>query len=738
MSLLVERNRGVESRSGEHRADGDPARYGPYFIAAASFFALVTIIFPVPAVLTALSSAVYWLAVPGGLWAIHSKWPTVVRLGVTPAIGVAILIALSTAQVWSGIWMPTLWSIIVMLASTVIGLGLIWRQGQTQLSVKSVWARRPAMVTWWNTVFAAAIVAWLFAIPDLRSAPYTQFGLLAVQPRAMAISIVVLIVLFFWAVRKDWLGSAVVALLGISAVLRLTPVLATEAPLYSWTAKHVGVVDVITNAGTLPVGHDIYFSWPGMFTASAWFVATTGIEAVTLAHWFTPMIHIVTMGAMAAVARSAGLRREQVLIAVFLAQILWWVGQDYFSPQAVAMALALGVIACALQGSSVKAPVTKAGSEKKALAAQEATRGAVPWSLLLFAATVVTHQLTPFWLIAGLAALAFFGRVPGVAFWIMAIILSGYTWVNWGYVDQYGAVSSSSPLDNTQAATVTNDPDSERALAQNIYRVIAVSVWFPSLVLGLIALWKRRVWAFPGLAIGFSPFALIVVQTYGGEAVLRVFLYSTAGMAVLLAPLIAKLWTRPIGHTRGTKWRSRLVATAVFAVVLIWGALGSYAYFNTWFGNRVTTAQIDVTNTLVEEIPGPAYISSARGLWPHRGSAGYLERAEERWDFERQLWSVLPRPLPAPADMAEAFEVMMERLETSDVPNYVMFADQSFAEARYDAANEIARLNLMHEFILESPDWEFVMSEGDVEVFRYVPPQAVDSAAATWVPDGDS
>lgn len=125
-----------------------------------------------------------------------------------------------------------------------------------------------------------------------------------------------------------------------------------------------------------------------------------GITAMTVAHVFAPAMHVLMALTVYTAARVIGRSRRTALTAAFIAEIVNWVGQDYFSPQAWTIVLVFGMFALLL--------------------ASPRSRACGVLAIPVFAATVPTHQLTPFWAIGATCALCLFKRAKP---WWVALVM---------------------------------------------------------------------------------------------------------------------------------------------------------------------------------------------------------------------------------------------------------------------------------------------------------------------------
>jgi hypothetical protein len=158
----------------------------------------------------------------------------------------------------------------------------------------------------------------------------------------------------------------------------------------------------------------------------------------------------------------------------------------------------------------------------------------------IFLAMTVSHQLTPFLLLGGLIALLVFGRTTlrgfpvilavtmvawislgAIAFW------SGHLNLIVGDVGHLGANVSTSLTGRIQGSPGRLDVLAIRIALAGTIAVIA-----------LVGAIRRRMLGYGDwslLLLGFAPFPVLAVQSYGGEALLRAYLFALPFVALLAA-----------------------------------------------------------------------------------------------------------------------------------------------------------------------------------------------------------
>lgn len=400
--------------------------------------------------LRAVSLAVFVAIGPGAAVLTWVRIPRRAVLSTVPILGAAITTLVAMAAMWSYRWSPPeiLWVQIV----GVCGSSAYWyyRHRETLLTAAAgVRWRKVAVsaVTGQSVVrehlslllSAFALALWLVAVPGLPGVEASYYGLLfSGTGPLLAVCIVVCAWALLVAVRDRRLIPAAVAVGAAIIVSRVTTVVATEVPLYDWTYKHLAVVDyILVNGRIAPDGTDIYAQWSAFFVMFAWFSDVTGIAPITIAHVFAPVIHVLIALAVYCAARVLGRSRRTALTAAFLAEVFNWVGQDYFSPQAWSLTLAFGMIVLLL--------------------ASPRSRASGVLAIVVFAATVPTHQLTPFWAVGVACLLCVFRRArPWWVSVVMVAIVGSYLLLNLEAVLPYGMFSGSSVVSNATSNVVSS------------------------------------------------------------------------------------------------------------------------------------------------------------------------------------------------------------------------------------------------------------------------------------------
>ncbi len=672
MTALLDRTTGTAGRAASvggprPRASAGRVRLRPADLALVAAAAGGIALLPVGSALSSILLAVFVFAGPGAAVITWVPVPRYARIAAVPTLGAALMTLVTIAAMWSYRWNPV--GIAALGVAAVAGSSLLWYFRRGGLPEFRAWPRatadalRAAVVAPGLTVptvlTVAGLVCWSVALPSLPGSEAGFYGLVASGSGWWLLPATALIAIaFVWAVRSGRFGAAVFAVAAMLAVLRVTTWLGTEMPLYDWTYKHVAVVRYVQEYGLItPNGTDIYTQWPAFFVASAWFCDVTGLDPMTLAHVFAPVIHLLLAVIVYSAARLLGQPPMTALIAVFVAEVVNWVGQDYFSPQAWAIVLAFGLLVLLL-----------------------ASRGAPRAALLAvipFAAMVPSHQLTPFWIVGAAGLLVIFRCArPWWAVGLMVLIVGGYLALNLEAVAPYGIFSGGNPVANA-ASNVAMTGVPAKIHTSIICRGLSVAVFAAAAASALWAWRTKQRHVLSRTLLAFCAVGLLLAQGYGGEAIFRIYLYSLLGCALLIAPAVAAL----LGSRRPGVW-GRVGVGAAAAGLVAAALAGLYSFFALWPIVVESKSQVETMSRIVSEAePGSRFMMMAASGMPTRTTAHYaaMTLANPYFDDPIEL-EYGSRPDLFPTDQDLGFFAW--KVSENPFPTYISFSPQS--ERRMD------------------------------------------------------
>jgi len=431
--------------------------------------------------------------------------------------------------------------------------------------------------------------AWAYGVSRLRRQTIGPYGLLASADLWFFVGLAVLLAGCLIELSRPkpraWLfGVYLVSL--ITAIHATVPILFGGTPEYAWVYKHIGIVQVLGRYGRVTDSSNIYQQWPALFAAVAAVSALAGVGPLSFAAWAPLAFELAGALVLLGVYRMlAGDRRVAYLAVLLYEGLVAWVGQDYLSPQAFGYLLWLGVVTIIARWLLIPAPVPAArGLIARARApflaglrtppeASPARRAlAVALIAVIYFAICAAHQLTPYLGLAGVTALAVLGllRLGWLVPLVLGVIAGGYLAPRVGLIShQFGGLfSGGNPIGNASGVRgITPRPG--QATTAKIVHVLAAFMWLSALA----AIVRRRRAlgrVIIPAALAFSPFVILGAQSYGGEAIYRVFLFSSPWCALLIAEALVEL--------RAARWR-RLVTVltaCVCAGALAAGLQGLY------------------------------------------------------------------------------------------------------------------------------------------------------------------
>jgi len=409
---------------------------------------------------------------------------------------------------------------------------------------------------------------------------------------------------------------------------------------------HVGFADYIARSGETLPELDARFSWPGFFALTAMATRAAGMpDAMPLLAWAPVGFNLLYAAVVFRLARMSSTDARTAWLALWLFFPANWVGQDYFGPQAMNYLFYLVLLMVLLRwfhpvrpgglyrqrpsGSPVGLLLRLLRLPPRPLPLDRVADQASPASLVgllavvlaVFAASTVSHQLTPVAIVVSVGALVLVRRctlrtLPVLlAVMLMAYISYGAVAYWQGHLhDMFGSFGNvGGTVKDGAVERVRGDAGHQLVVWLRV--VLALVVW------GLAAFgaWRRmrRGQAVLGLlALAGAPFLLLAMQSYGGEIFLRVYAFALPFMAILLAALLIPAWPAP-----------RRVPAALMAGALSTVLIG--AFFVARYGNdafeQVRPADHRAVEYLYAHAPaGASFVSVTSNVpWRAQGVERY-------------------------------------------------------------------------------------------------------------------
>jgi hypothetical protein len=513
--------------------------------------------------------------------------------------------------------------------------------------VRSFAPPRPGRAGWWTRVALplfptrvhAAVPfaiggAWALAIRHVNLRAMTDLGLVSVLPRATILLLLLLTLSFSLSLARRPLNPVVplmhvvvlvVILYGITAIL--------ESVLrYSTGWRLVGVIDYISLHGATNPHIDVFFNWPGFEALGALVTKAAGYHnALAIAAWAPLAFNLLFLPPLVMIFRWASDDPRVTWLGLWIFYSTNWVAQDYLGNQSVAYMLWLTMLGALFTWFTPRPSKLVARAPVSRLARTEGSTTRLRRAALLllivamYAAIVTGHQLTPIPAILTVSGLFLFARLQ-TRFLPLIMILLWAAWITY-MTTAYLAANASEYFDSIgQISQNVNSGVSQHAshgshghqLIVNIRLYTTLAIW----LLAAGGVLRRRMTGRTDVAmiiIAGVPFLLPVLQVYGGEIVLRVFLFSLPAVAWFVATLAFP------SRRAGRSWLS-VVSIATMACLLV------VAFQYTRYGNErldyFTNGDYATAQAFYRLAPvgSTVYAGNENLPWRYRDYAGYKYR----------------------------------------------------------------------------------------------------------------
>ena len=521
------------------------------------------------------------------------------------------------------------------------------------------------------------VLLWAVSLDQINLQQMDDTGLISVLPPAVLLGLFIVNASFCLAISQRPLPLVLLVLHIVVLVFMLYGITAIvqEVPRFAIGWKLAGVIDYVMQTGTVDGRIDAFFNWPAFFILVAFVTESMGFDsAVAFMGWAPVFFNFLYLGPLWMVFRSATSDLRLVVLGVWFFYLANWIGQDYLAPQAFNYFFLLVVVAIILtwlrgpawQTSGVVTRVRRisarfdrltstveqwvAGDEQPVAPSTPVQRAALIGILvLIFAAMVSSHQLTPFATLAAISALVFFNRCTVLTLPVILAMLIA-TWVLYmaspylaGHIEHVsGPVGSVGT--NIDANLTERFRGSPGHVFINYLRTgMSLAVWVLAFLGGLRRFRNGyRDWGL--VLVALTPFPLILLQAYGGELLLRIYLYSVPFMSFFGAALFFP------SPTLGTRLHSTVLLFVVSLAMLV-------GFLFTRYGNErmmyFTPNEVAAVHYLYENAePGSQFIAATGTLpWRFQDYRTYkyatVPRLARSSDIEALIGQMADRRYPA-------------------------------------------------------------------------------------------
>ncbi len=545
-----------------------------------------------------------------------------------------------------------------------------------------------------------SVALWVWGALAVDMAGLNDLGLVSVLTPAMLVAPALLTASFVYSLSRTTTPSAVLGLHVTAIVIMLYGVtaLVETVPSRNVVWRHVGVVDTILRTHAADPYIDAYFNWPGFFMLVAFATQAAGLTSALPLAPLAPLVFMLTfLGPMLVMLRAVTNDRRVVWLAVWLFCVTNWVGQDYLAPQAFAYLCYLTVLAILVRWfhPSQDRVWTAALGAKRA--------GLMAVLLAVFAATVASHQLTPFAIMAAVTGLVVCRQCTARTLPVVMAVIT-VAWLQYmattylsghlsGLLEQVGQLGGT--VSTNVGERLQGSP--QHLSIVRLRLVFTASVWLLA-GLGLLRRWVRGHRDYALMALSVAPFALVPLQSYGGEMLLRVYLFGLPFVSFFAASALLPQNPKSLSA-------AHRLAVAFAAAVLLAGFL--FARYGNARPDYFTPAEVAAVNQAYELAPeGSVMMSLTPSLpWKWRGYEHHDHETVSEWDEPPNADSVGEDVVAALREHHDTGALLI----LTESQRAYSDAYGAFAPGGFDAVEQAAAA---------AADIELVVSNADARVYQ--------------------
>ncbi len=578
---------------------------------------------------------------------------------------------------------------------------------------------------------AAGAALWAWSVSRLSLDAVDDYGLLTVLPLSYWLAVVFVLVGTTMSIWSSRLRETRAAVHVVGLIVALYGVVGFASPyprgIVPW--RHVGIAAEIQASAQVDASIDAYFGWPGFFGLLASWTGVSGLsDASVLMAWAPVANNLLFLLPLVVLARALTPDRRLVWSASVLFYLANWVDQDYLAPQALGFFLFLCVVALLLTffGMPARLPtplvrLIPARWLPAVLRAAPTVPGPCPLEVehdgrgrvivavgLISAAVVASHQLTPFAFLLAVVALRSLRAISvrGMAVMVATMIVA---WLAYpaapyleghlgGLLSQVGDVAGAA-----QGNLVERVQGSEGHLLVIRGRIVFSAMLWVLGALGAMKLWLRGESPLTAAALVVAPGFLFALQSYGGEMLLRIFLFSLPFTCVLAVQLLPRS-----GGSTSRRW-----AGALFLVVTL--AMAP-AFVLARYGNQLidqrSAAEVEAVGALYDLAPAGSLLMAGNETTPWRND----EYADHRYRTLRQLNEGEP-----PEDLSALAVSLHQELLSSEPSGFLLITRQQQENERLLGRRTPWALADVEASLLRRGEFEVVYRNEDALILAPVP-----------------
>src|SRR6266487_1404678 len=497
------------------------------------------------------------------------------------------------------------------------------------------------------------------------------------------------------------------------------------------TQKRLSVPIIMRHGGVDP-NLDAYFNWPGFFIYAAFLTKIAGYASILpYAAWAPVFNNLLYLGPLYMIGTTFTNDKRIVWLSVFFFFVTNWIAQDYFSPQGFNFFLYLVMIAILVKWFKVPVPkkprelgrrwrllgpllplarrffswLTAPDTLPNAPASKTQLVILQVCLVAIFGFMVFSHPLTPFLALAPVTVLVVLRRNNPIWLPVVMILMTA----GWLYfmaqpylagninalIGDFTNVGSS-VTQNVTGRVTPGDP--QHNMISDVRLFMTVLVWGLALIGALMRLRKgyRDV---TYVILALAPFPVFLAQSYGGEMLLRIYLFTLPAMCLFAASIFFTSTRRGVSIFM----KGALIVICVFLMC---------AFLFTRYGNErqdyITPEEFAGVEHLYDIAPHDSYLLEAWGGTPW-----------EFRDYEQYNQDSLEDDIP---DAVAALNVnaIVQLIHNQSSPNVFIIITRTQRATGDSEGLPPGTLDKLEKKLIASKLFVLIYRNRDVQILHYI------------------